>query len=112
MREVSIGEYLEFVARNKRIVIEDQEVSLEHIEVKRLEPLVDELTDVSTTVWGFPRRGSWGTHRGDYRGNWTPQIPRALILKYSEPGEIVLDPMVGSGTTCIEAVLLGGTVLE
>jgi len=39
-------------------------------------------------------------------GNWAPQIPRALILKYTNPGETVLDPMVGSGTTCIEALLL------
>jgi DNA modification methylase len=29
------------------------------------------------------------------------------MLKYTNPGETVLDPMVGSGTTCIEALLLG-----
>jgi Predicted DNA modification methylase len=107
VREVPVEEYLEFVSRNKRIVVEDQEISLEPIEVKRLEPLPEELTDVSTTVWSFPARGSWATHKGDYRGNWAPQIPRALILKYTNPGDVVLDPMVGSGTTCIEAILLG-----
>jgi len=106
MREVSVEEYLDFVHKHKAIVIEDQTISLEPIEVKRLEPLPEELTDVSTTVWSFPERGSWATHRGDYRGNWAPQIPRALILKYTNPGETVLDPMVGSGTTCIEALLL------
>jgi len=107
MREVPVEEYLDFVSRNKSIVVEDQVIRLEPIEVKRLEPLPGELTDVSTTVWSFPERGSWATHRGDYRGNWAPQIPRALILKYTEPGAIVLDPMIGSGTTCIEALLLG-----
>jgi DNA modification methylase len=107
MREVTVEEYLEFVARNRRIVIEDQEILLEPIDVKRFEPLSEELTDVSTTVWSFPERGAWGTHRGDYRGNWAPQIPRALILKYTEPGDVVLDSMSGSGTTCIEAILLG-----
>ena len=106
MREVPVEEYLDFVSKNKSIVIEDQVISLEPIEVKRFEPLPEELTDVSTTVWSFPERGSWATHRGDYRGNWAPQIPRALILKYTEPGDVVLDPMVGSGTTCIEALLL------
>jgi DNA modification methylase len=30
----------------------------------------------------------------------------ALILKYAEPGAIVLDPVSGSGTACIEALLL------
>ena len=107
MREVSIDEYLDFVSKNGSITIEDQVIPLKPIEVKRLEPLPEELTDVSTTVWSFPKRGSWATHKGDYRGNWAPQIPRALILKYTEPGNTVLDPMVGSGTTCIEAMLLG-----
>jgi len=107
MREVSIDEYLDFVSKNRSITIEDQVIPLEPIEVNRLEPLPEELTDVSTTVWSFPKRGSWATHKGDYRGNWAPQIPRALILKYTEPGNTVLDPMVGSGTTCIEAMLLG-----
>jgi DNA modification methylase len=107
MREVPVEEYLEFVSKNKSIVIEDQEIFLEPLEVKRLNPYPEELTDISTTVWSFPERGSWATHRGDYRGNWPPQIPRALILRYTKPGGIVLDPMVGSGTTCIEAILLG-----
>jgi DNA modification methylase len=106
MREVPVEEYLDFVSKHKAIAIEDQVIPLEPIEVRRLEPLPEELTDVSATVWSFPERGSWATHRGDYRGNWAPQIPRALILKYTNPGETVLDPMVGSGTTCIEALLL------
>ncbi|MEM0030777.1 MAG: site-specific DNA-methyltransferase [Desulfurococcaceae archaeon] len=107
MREVSYSEYLEFVSKYNGIVIEDQEIKLEPIVVKRLKPTSEELTDISTTVWSFPRRGSWATHKGDYRGNWAPQIPRALIEMYTKPGELVLDPMVGSGTTCIEARLLG-----
>jgi DNA modification methylase len=59
-----------------------------------------------TTVWSFPERGKWKTHRGNYRGNFAPQIPRNVILRYSNEGDIVLDPMVGSGTTLIEAKLL------
>lgn len=107
MREVSVEEYLGFISRNRSVLIENQVIPLEPIAVERLEPLPEELADVSTTVWSFPKRGSWATHRGDYRGNWAPQIPRALILKYTKPGDVVLDPMAGSGTTCIEALLLG-----
>ncbi len=59
-----------------------------------------------TTVWDFPIRGDWATHKGDYRGNFAPQIARNVILNYSAEGELVLDPMVGSGTTLIEARLL------
>ena len=107
MREVPVAEYLDFASKNRNVVVGGQSIPLEPIVVERLEPLPEELGDVSTTVWSFPRRGSWATHRGDYRGNWAPQIPRVLILRYTEPGDTVLDPMAGSGTTCIEAVLLG-----
>jgi len=60
-----------------------------------------------TTVWSFPDRGSWATHSGKYRGNWSPYVPRNLILRYSKPGEWVLDQFMGSGTTLVEAKLLG-----
>jgi DNA modification methylase len=60
----------------------------------------------TTTVWDFPVRGNWATHKSDYRGNFAPQIARNLILNYSEEGELVFDPMVGSGTTLIESRLL------
>lgn len=60
----------------------------------------------NTTIWKFPDRGNWATHKGDYRGNWSPHIPRNLILKYSKENDIVLDMFVGSGTTLIETKLL------
>ena len=60
----------------------------------------------STTIWSFPDRGSWATHSGKYRGNWTPYIPRNLILRYSQPGDWILDQFIGSGTTLVEAKLL------
>lgn len=59
-----------------------------------------------TTIWSFPNRGNWATHSGKYRGNWTPYVPRNLILRYSQPGDWILDQFVGSGTTLIEAKLL------
>lgn len=60
-----------------------------------------------TTLWSFPVRGRWGSHRGDYPGNWAPQVPRNLILRYTNPGDLVLDPMCGGGTTLVECKLLG-----
>lgn len=33
-------------------------------------------------------------------------MPRNLILRYSNPGEWVLDQFMGSGTTLVEAKLL------
>lgn len=59
-----------------------------------------------TSVWNFRKRGNWAVHSSDYRGNWAPQIPRNLILKYTTDKELVFDPFVGGGTTIIEAYLL------
>lgn len=70
-----------------------------------LPPKVDALE--RTTVWSFPSRGAWAGHKGTYRGNWSPHVPRNLILRYSKRGSTVLDPMCGGGTTLIEARLLG-----
>ena len=53
----------------------------------------------TNTVWSFKKRGNWATHDAKYRGNWSPFIPRNIILRYSKKGEIVLDPFIGSGTT-------------
>ncbi|MEO6667301.1 MAG: DNA methyltransferase [Nitrospiria bacterium] len=60
-----------------------------------------------TTVWSFPNRGNWAGHSGSYRGNWSPHVPRNLIIRYTRPGGFVLDPMCGGGTTLVEARLLG-----
>lgn len=60
-----------------------------------------------TSVWSFPERGAWATHSNKYRGNWSPYVPRNLILRYSNEGDLVLDQFAGSGTTLIEAKLLG-----
>jgi DNA modification methylase len=60
-----------------------------------------------TSVWSFKRRGIWATHSGEYRGNWSPYIPRNVILKYSKIGKVVLDYFCGAGTTAVEAKLLG-----
>lgn len=61
----------------------------------------------TTTVWSFPERGAWAGHDGSYRGNWSPYVPRNLLLRYTKPGDWVLDPFVGGGTTAVEAALLG-----
>ena len=107
MRRLSYEDYLNYLKDSDKIVTEDQVIPITPIKISRLEPILEEITDVSSTIWSFPTRGSWATHRGNYRGNWPPQIPRALMLMYTKPGDLVLDQMIGSGTTCIEARLLG-----
>ena len=71
-------------------------------------PLQPENFELETnTVWAFPNRGKWATHDAKYRGNWSPYIPRNVILRYSNEVDTVLDQFVGGGTTAVEAKLTG-----
>lgn len=75
-------------------------------------PLQPENFELETnTVWSFPDRGKWATHDAKYRGNWSPYIPRNVILRYSTEGDMVLDQFVGGGTTAVEAKLTGRSII-
>lgn len=42
-----------------------------------------------------------------YFGKFPPPIARHLIKKHTKTGDLVIDPMCGSGTTALETILLG-----
>jgi len=106
MRAITEQEYKKFIKDKKEISVDGSRVKLiGGSQIKLYEPADFSLE--KTTVWSFEHRGNWATHRGNYRGNWAPQIPRNVILRYSQEGELVLDQMIGSGTTLIECKLLG-----
>lgn len=108
MKEITQKDYLEYVKNHKFATIENVKLEIgKKWKIKELQPKNFKLEN--TTVWSFPERGNWATHylNSKYRGNWAPQVPRNLILKYTKEGEVVLDQMVGSGTTLIECKLLG-----
>jgi len=46
-----------------------------------------------------------GIHR--FPAKFIPQVPRFCMEHYSKQGDVVLDPFMGSGTTLLEAMLLG-----
>ena len=64
-----------------------------------------------TSHWSFPKRGDWATHDAKWRGNWSPYIPRNVILRYSTEGDLVLDQFAGGGTTLVEAKLLNRNII-
>jgi DNA modification methylase len=106
MLEVTQADYVRFRATHGSVGIESVELGLRGpYTIDSIGPPA-EYKPERTTVWSFPDRGDWATHSGNYRGNWSPYIPRNLLLRYSAPGELVLDPMVGSGTTLTECRLL------
>ena len=106
MKEVTFQDYKEFVKTHKEVTIENVKIEIGRPKrIKEFQPKFFELE--RTNVWSFPDRGKWATHRGNFRGNWPPQMARNIIIRYSKPGEWVLDQMCGSGTTLIECKLLG-----
>lgn len=64
-----------------------------------------------STVWSFPRRWNWLTHNSKYRWNWSPEVVRNLILRYSKDWDYLLDPMIWGWTTAIEAKILNRNLL-
>lgn len=55
------------------------------------------------SLWIIPERDKSGKHNGFFHGNFVPQIPNQLILRYTKKNEIVFDPFVGGGTSAYEA---------
>lgn len=77
--------------------------------MKRWQP--DDFELEMNTVWSFPKRGDWATHDAKWRGNWSPYIPRNILLRYSQEGDLVLDQFAGGGTTLVEAKLLNRNII-
>lgn len=56
--------------------------------------------------WGHP----WHP-MCSYLGTFPPSLARAMITLFSEPGDAIMDPFSGRGTTLLEARSLGRTAL-
>jgi DNA modification methylase len=106
MKRISRTMYFNFLKAGRTIRIGNAEYALRKgPEVNGFQP--PDFRKEEWTVWSFPDRGNWATHSGNYRGNWSPYIPRNLIERYTKPGDLVLDQMMGSGTTMVECRLTG-----
>ena len=42
-----------------------------------------------------------------YPARFSPEFARAVIARFSRPGDIVLDPFMGGGTAIVEGLALG-----
>jgi len=81
------------------LILQEKEKIREKINERDIEdeiPLIE-----STTFWDFPRQSYGLTPKGD---NKYPGVTPALIIynmvwRYTDPGDLVVDPMAGSGTT-------------
>ena len=66
------------------------------MEISESKPVVE-----STTLWDFPTQSYGKIKKGNskFQGVTPAFIIYNMVQRYTEPGELVLDPMCGSGTT-------------
>ena len=83
-----------------------------NMKLKSEKPLNDELSnleELSNLDWELAeadtRYLTHGIH--PYSAKYIPQIPNYLISRLSKKDDLILDPFLGSGTTLVEAKLLG-----
>ncbi len=93
-----------YVKRLERGVQKVKTSKINDINLNRWKEHTDIITD---SLWVLPKRDATGAHLGWYWGNFIPQIPHQLMLRYTKKGDWVLDPFLGSGTTLIECRRLG-----
>jgi DNA methylase len=93
-----------YVARLIRGVGEVRTGPINDINLRRWKEYGEIQTD---SLWIIERRDSSGVHTADYWGNFVPQIPRQMMLRYTKRGDWVIDPFAGAGTTLIEGQRLG-----
>lgn len=60
--------------------------------------------------WTARQRQASNLHEVSYRACYKPQLPSFFIHRLTRPGDLVLDPFSGRGTTVLEAALLGRQV--
>ncbi|MEN9937434.1 MAG: hypothetical protein RLZZ387_4013 [Chloroflexota bacterium] len=97
-----------YIERLIRSVTEVRTAAINDINLNRWKEYDDILTD---SLWQLERRDSSGVHTAAYWGNFIPQIPNQMMRRYTRPGDWVIDPFAGSGTTLIEARRLGRNAL-
>ena len=77
-------------------------VEKKHYNVERLRSLLNQDLDFHDADTGY---SSHNFH--SFPAKFPPQLPKLFIEGLTEPGDIILDPMMGSGTTILESYLTG-----
>ena len=93
-----------YLNRLVRSVADEQTGAINDINLRRWKEYDEVITE---SLWVEAKRDTTGAHLGWYWGNFIPQIPRQLMLRYTKKNDWVLDPFLGSGTTLIECRRLG-----
>lgn len=87
----------EFNALQKRLEIFPEKSAKIEPKFARLDELVTRGV-IPYTIWDFQYRDDYAGDK-DFHGNCSPQIVEQCIWRLTEEGDLVVDPMAGSGTT-------------
>ncbi len=93
-----------YLERLKKGVTEIKTSKINDINLNRWKEYTDIITD---SLWILDKRDTSGAHIGSYWGNFVPQIPHQLMMRYTKKDDWVVDTFVGGGTTLIECKRLG-----
>jgi len=75
---------------------------------KRIAPTAVNPMKCRGTVWRYSTSNAEGNRvKLQHPATYPDKLASDLVTCFSEPGELVLDPMAGSGTTCVVAAQLG-----
>jgi hypothetical protein len=91
-----------YIERLKKGLNEIKTSKINDINLNRWKEYDEIITD---SLWVLDKRDSSGAHLGWYWGNFIPQIPHQMMLRYTKEDDWVLDTFVGSGTTLIEYIM-------
>src|ERR1700690_2893090 len=61
---------------------------------------------VAQTTAQWQRAGRYLPAVTAHPGKMLPELARRIITEYSTPGQLIVDPLAGIGTTIVEAALL------
>jgi DNA modification methylase len=100
----TLGRARHYLKRLIRSITQVRTSPINDINLNRWKEYGHVLTD---SLWIVERRDRSGVHTAGYWGNFIPQIPRQMMLRYTKKGEWVLDTFAGAGTTLIEGQRLG-----
>ncbi|MEJ2507328.1 MAG: DNA methyltransferase, partial [Ignavibacteriaceae bacterium] len=88
-----------YLKRLIKSLTEIKTTNINDLNLNRWKEYDDIITD---SLWILDKRDKSGAHKGNYWGNFIPQIPNQFLRRYTKKGDWILDTFAGSGTTLIE----------
>ncbi|MFU7529669.1 DNA methyltransferase [Qipengyuania sp. ASV99] len=88
-------------------LIIDQIAAFDEFGAATVQQSVEDIPYFINEFWTSGQRKGHSIHEISYRACFKSQLPEFFIRRLTQPGDLVLDPFMGRGTTPVEAHLLG-----